>query len=71
MDEDAVSNPGFNSLLESGKLLASRQVPSEYVQYMSETSDAKECFINQRFSRRLQAFLISYAYSITSGVPLI
>lgn len=27
---------------------------------MSDTSSAPECFVNQRFSAKLQAFLISY-----------
>lgn len=31
---------------------------------MSDTSSAPNCFINQRFSNKLQAFLISYADSV-------
>jgi hypothetical protein len=34
---------------------------------MSDTSSAPECFINQRFSGKLQAFMISYVNSISSS----
>jgi hypothetical protein len=34
---------------------------------MSDTSSAGECFINQRFSAKLQAFMISYVNSIASN----
>lgn len=37
---------------------------------MSQTSLAAECFINQRFSAQLQAFLISYANSTHSNYPI-
>jgi hypothetical protein len=37
---------------------------------MSTTSVAAECFVNQRFSRKLQAFLISYNGSVFSGDPI-
>ena len=33
----------------------------------SGTSNADECFINQRFSNKLQAYLIGYVGTITSG----
>lgn len=37
---------------------------------MSSTSSAPECFINQRLSAKLQAFMISYVNSITSNYPI-
>lgn len=37
---------------------------------MSDTSSAPECFINQRFSGQLQAFLISYVNSVYSNYPV-
>lgn len=37
---------------------------------MSNTSSAPECFINQRFSSKLQAFMISYASSVSSNYPI-
>lgn len=37
---------------------------------MSDTSSAPECFINQRFSAKLQAFLIGYVGSIYSNYPV-
>jgi hypothetical protein len=37
---------------------------------MSTTASAPECFINQRFSSKLQAFLISYVNSIHSNYPV-
>lgn len=35
------------------------------------TSNADECFINQRFSNKLQAFLIGYTGTIMSGYGII
>lgn len=37
---------------------------------LSKTSLAAECFINQRFSNKLQAFLISYVNNIQSTYPV-
>ncbi len=37
---------------------------------MSDTSSAPECFVNQRFSAKLQAFLISYVNSSTSDYAI-
>jgi hypothetical protein len=34
---------------------------------MSDTSKAADCFINQRFSLKLQAQLVSYVNSITGN----
>lgn len=33
---------------------------------MSDTSSAPECFVNQRYSAKLQAFLIGYVNAIYS-----
>lgn len=37
---------------------------------MSTTSSAPECFVNQRFSAKLQAFLIAYVNSVSSTHPI-
>lgn len=37
---------------------------------MSDTSSAPQCFINQRFSAKLQAFLVGYASSVYSNYPI-
>lgn len=34
---------------------------------MSDTSSAPECFINQRFSAKLQAFMVGYVNTIYSN----
>lgn len=38
-------------------------LPSTLLGLMSYTSSAPDCFINQRFSNKLQAFLIGYVGS--------
>ena len=38
---------------------------------LSSTSSAPECFINQRFSSKLQAFLIDYVNSISSDYSIL
>jgi len=37
---------------------------------LSNTSSAPECFANQRFSNKLQAYLVSYVNSIASTHPI-
>lgn len=37
---------------------------------LSTTSSAPECFINQRFANKLQAFMVSYVNSISSNYPV-
>lgn len=37
---------------------------------MSDTSLAVECFVGQRFSAKLQAYLISYNQSVYSDHPI-
>jgi hypothetical protein len=37
---------------------------------LSDTSSAPECFINQRFSQKLQAFLVGYVSSVNSNYPI-
>jgi len=48
---------------------ASRQnlIPENMRNSLSDTCNADECFINQRLSNQLQAFLIGYVAVITSG----
>jgi hypothetical protein len=37
---------------------------------MSKTSKASDCFVKQKFSNKLQAFLIGYVNSIYSDYPV-
>jgi len=37
---------------------------------LSDTSQATECFINQRFSAQLQAFMVAYTNSVYSNYPI-
>jgi len=37
---------------------------------LSDTSSAPECFVNQRFSQKLQAFLVAYVSSVNSNYPI-
>jgi hypothetical protein len=48
---------------------ASRQnlIPENVRGLINSTSNADECFINQRFSGKMQAFLVGYVSNITSG----
>lgn len=48
---------------------ASRQnlIPENVEPLVNKESNADECFINQRFSGKLQAFLVGYVSVITSG----
>ena len=39
-------------------------VPENIRNMLSDTSDAAECFVNQRFSNRLQIFLVGYNNNI-------
>lgn len=68
--EDAGNSAGLELLQSTGKLLPNKTIPGEYVELLSDTSNAKQCYVYQRFSRRLQAFLVNYTYDITSGTPL-
>lgn len=37
---------------------------------MSDTSEAVSCFVEQRFSNKLQAYLINYVVSVSSHYPI-
>jgi len=37
---------------------------------MSDTALAAECFVNQRFSNKLQAYLISYVNTVYQNHPI-
>ncbi len=41
-------------------------IPVEIVDNLSETSSALECFTQQRFSRKLQEYLINYRNLVVS-----
>lgn len=45
-------------------------VPSEYKDQMSNTSLAKDCFANQKFSRKLQTFMVDYSLKAQSIIPI-
>lgn len=38
-----------------------------YNNYLSTTSRAADCFVNQRFSAKLQAYLVGYVAGLTTG----
>ena len=42
-------------------------VPIKIRENLSQTSSAGECFINQRFSNKLQAFMVGYVSAIASN----
>lgn len=42
-------------------------IPTNIPELMSPTSSAGECFVNQRFSGMLQAFMVGYVNSIYSN----
>ena len=46
-----------------------QQIPTNIMSpgVLSDTSSAPECFVNQRFSAQLQAFMISYVNSVYSN----
>lgn len=68
--EDAGNSAGMELLQSTGKLLPNKSIPSQYVDQLSDTSNAKQCYVFQKFSRRLQAYMVNYTSEITSGVPL-
>jgi hypothetical protein len=51
-------------------LPAIQQIPTNMTGSLSGTSSAPECFVNQRFSSKLQAFMIAYVNSISSNYPV-
>lgn len=54
-------------------LPAVQQVPTNILSsgLLSPTSSALECFVDQRFSSQMQAFLISYSNSINANYPIL
>ena len=42
-------------------------IPTNISGLLSDTNSAGECFVNQRFSGRLQAFLVGYVGNIVSN----
>lgn len=45
-------------------------IPTNVASSLSQTSDALECFTNQQFSARLQAYLASYVLAVDSYYSL-
>jgi hypothetical protein len=45
-------------------------VPPSIEKELSPTSYAEDCFVNRKFSRNLQEFLVSYALTVTSPLVL-
>lgn len=54
--------------IPAGAMPRSSPIPSAILEsgLMSTTSKASDCFVNQKFSAKLQAFLIGYVSSIYS-----
>lgn len=59
-----LNNSDYPRAGETG--VRSSMIPSGLAKKISNTSQANECFVNQRFSGRMQAFLIGYNNSIYS-----
>ena len=47
-----------------------QSIPTNIVPMLSPTSDAKACFVDQRLSGKLQAFMVSYVNFISSNYPV-
>lgn len=60
------------TITANGSMPAVQTIPTNMLVkgVMSTTSSAPECFINQRFSAKLQAFLISYVNGVYSNYPI-
>lgn len=41
-------------------------VPNKATAIGSTTSDAKKCFVNREFSKKLQQFMLSYSYTLVT-----
>jgi len=63
-DTTLTTNIGYPRPGETG--VRTSLIPAGLAKKISDTSMADECFVNQRFSSRLQAFLIGYNNSIYS-----
>jgi hypothetical protein len=63
-DSTLNNNLGYPRAGETG--VRTSLIPTGLAKKMSTTSLANECFVNQRFSGKLQAFLIGYNNSIYS-----
>jgi len=64
--DNTSNNIDVNSTTDSRVSL----IPTNMIGQISETSYAPHCFINQRFSGRLQSFLIGYVNSVYSDYPI-
>lgn len=60
-----MSDIGVQSAYAGAPVVQSLPTNTRQAGVMSDTSSAPECFINQRFSAQLQAFMISYVNSIS------
>lgn len=50
--------------------LVSNQVPNDVAEKLSGTSQAVDCYVKQKFSRKLQEFLLNYRTFVTAQYPL-
>lgn len=44
--------------------------PPDLVKGFSKTNEAKECFVNQQFCSRIQHYMVNYAFTVRSVVPI-
>lgn len=53
-------------------LPAVQYIPTNLLQkgVLSDTSSAPECFVNQRFSAKLQAYLVAYVNAVAGNRPI-
>lgn len=59
---DLIDNSAYSGLPQIENIPSNLRAPG----VMSDTSSAPECFINQRLSAKLQAYLIGYVSSVYS-----
>lgn len=65
MEESAVEKSSFAT-----GYLVSNQVSNEVAKNLSQTSKASDCYTKQKFSRKLQEFLLNYRTFVTAQYPL-
>lgn len=57
---------GSGSISGGPTIPRSNAVPSNILPNLSATSDALNCFAQQQFSGKLQAFMVNYVISVSS-----
>jgi hypothetical protein len=61
-----MANLEFNNTNNTRKLDRGNFIPTKIVEKLSTTSEAYNCFAEQRFCGNLQAFMVNYVLTISS-----